>query len=164
MRPHDDGPILVFEVDAAGVEQAAAGPRRCDVRLVGVDRLAASRTPLPTRGDVSAILFLRALTPARLVSCVRAVNQGASPLAPELLCQMLAGAGAQVDDSPLGRLTHREFTVLRLLADGDSTRDIAEHLSYSERTVKNIVHDVLEKLNCRTRAHAVAFALRHGAI
>ena len=162
MSPRDGGSVLVFDF-AAGGERATAGPRRCNVRLVAGDRRAAagaSHTP----SDLSAVVVLRALTPARLLSCVRAVNDGSSPVPPELLCQMLAGAGAYRSDSPLGRLTDREFDVLRLLADGGSTRDIAQRLSYSERTVKNIVHDLLAKLNCRTRAHAVAFAVRHGVI
>jgi DNA-binding NarL/FixJ family response regulator len=164
MGVNDGGSVLVFDIDAAGLEQAAAGPGRCDVRLMGVDRRAAPDQPSALRGGISAVLVLRALTPARLVSCVRAVNDANGPVPPELLCQMLTGAGVQVRDGPLGQLTHREFAVLRLLADGDSTRDIAERLSYSERTVKNIVHDLLAKLNCRTRAQAVAFAVRHGAI
>ena len=58
----------------------------------------------------------------------------------------------------------RERDVLRLLADGHDTREIATDLCYSERTVKNVVHDVLMKLNCRTRAHAVALATREGVI
>jgi DNA-binding CsgD family transcriptional regulator len=164
MRPQDGGSVLVFDFDAAGLDQAAAGSRRCGVRLVGVDRRAAPDHADPPSGGLSAVLVLRALTPARLMSCVRALNDGSSPVAPELLCQMLGGAGAPVDDGPLGKLTQREFAVLRLLADGASTRDIAERMSYSERTVKNIVHDLLAKLNCRTRAHAVAFAVRHGVI
>jgi DNA-binding NarL/FixJ family response regulator len=61
-------------------------------------------------------------------------------------------------------LAGREVSVLRLLAEGESTREIAENLSYSERTVKNIVHDLLMKLDCRTRAHAVALATRQGVI
>ena len=63
-----------------------------------------------------------------------------------------------------GPLAPRELGVLRLLAEGDDTRDIAGKLSYSERTVKNIVHDLLVKLNCRSRAHAVALATRQGVI
>ena len=61
-------------------------------------------------------------------------------------------------------LTDRERAVLRLLAEGSDTLEMAHELSFSERTVKNIVHDVLMKLNCRTRAHAVALATRSGAI
>ena len=51
-----------------------------------------------------------------------------------------------------------------MLADGESTRGIAQRLNYSERTVKNIVHDLLAKMGCRTRAHAVALAARQGVI
>nr|BFE71212.1 hypothetical protein GCM10020092_045130 [Actinoplanes digitatis] len=61
-------------------------------------------------------------------------------------------------------LNPRERSVLRLLADGMDTRGIAEDLCFSERTVKNVVHDVLTKLNCRTRAQAVAVATREGVI
>ena len=49
-------------------------------------------------------------------------------------------------------------------ADGGDTRAIAIDLSYSERTVKNIVHDVLVKLDCSTRAQAVAVASRRGLL
>jgi DNA-binding NarL/FixJ family response regulator len=63
-----------------------------------------------------------------------------------------------------GLLTHRELAVLRMLADGEDTRGIAAELNYSERTIKNIVRDVLVKLGCRTRAQAVATATRQGAI
>ena len=62
------------------------------------------------------------------------------------------------------QLSQREHQVLRLLADGESTRGIAQRLNYSERTVKNIVHDLLVKLDCRTRAHAVALAATRGVI
>jgi DNA-binding NarL/FixJ family response regulator len=63
-----------------------------------------------------------------------------------------------------GALSDRELAVLRMLADGEDTRGIAQGLCYSERTVKNVVHDVLTKLSCRTRAQAVATATRAGLI
>jgi DNA-binding NarL/FixJ family response regulator len=61
-------------------------------------------------------------------------------------------------------LESREADVLRLLAEGLDTQEIAERLSYSERTVKNIIHGVLTRLNLRNRTHAVAFALRTGLL
>jgi DNA-binding NarL/FixJ family response regulator len=61
-------------------------------------------------------------------------------------------------------LESREVDVLRLLADGMDTAEIAERLSYSERTVKNIIHGVLSRLNLRNRSHAVAYALRNGLL
>jgi DNA-binding NarL/FixJ family response regulator len=64
----------------------------------------------------------------------------------------------------VSRLTTREQQVLRLIADGHATREVARELSYSERTVKSIVHDVVMKLDARSRSHAVAHAVRDGLI
>jgi DNA-binding CsgD family transcriptional regulator len=64
----------------------------------------------------------------------------------------------------LSGLSRREGDVLRLLADGLDTAEIAKRLTYSERTVKNILHGVLTRLGLRNRTHAVAFALRQGLI
>jgi len=61
-------------------------------------------------------------------------------------------------------LTERELAVLRLLADGHDTAEVGRQLFYSERTVKNIVHDVTSRLELRNRTHAVAYALRQGLI
>ena len=61
-------------------------------------------------------------------------------------------------------LETREVDVLGLLAEGLSTFEIAQRLNYSERTVKNIIHGVLTRLKLRNRAHAVAFAVRIGAL
>lgn len=58
----------------------------------------------------------------------------------------------------------REVEVLRLLAEGLDTLEIARRLSYSERTVRNIIHGILARMKLRNRAHAVAYALRNGAI
>ena len=154
MRSQNLGTVLVFDVDAAGVERPAASAR-CEVRLA---ELQDRRRPRP-----SAVLVLRALTEPRLRACVRALREGGGAIPPEVLCTLLAES-PQAHDAPAERLTPREMDVLRLLAEGSSTRDVAERLSYSERTVKNIVRDVLLKLNCRTRAQAVGHAARRGVI
>ncbi len=54
--------------------------------------------------------------------------------------------------------------MLSLIAAGHPTREVALELSYSERTVKNVLHDVVTKLNARSRSQAVAFAVREGLI
>jgi len=61
-------------------------------------------------------------------------------------------------------LAPRERELVRLLAAGYDTAEIARSLSYSERTVKNIVHGLLNRLRLRNRAHAVAFAMRAGVL
>lgn len=61
-------------------------------------------------------------------------------------------------------LTTREIDVLRLMADGCDTGEIATKLCYSERTVKNVIHSITSRLKLRNRPHAVAYALRAGMI
>ncbi|MFF4799279.1 LuxR C-terminal-related transcriptional regulator [Streptomyces sp. NPDC001351] len=63
-----------------------------------------------------------------------------------------------------GGLQEREVEVLKLLADGLDTVEIAQQLNYSERTIKNIVSGMLTRLNLRNRSHAVAYAMRCGAL
>jgi len=74
---------------------------------------------------------------------------------------LLAPAGP---DGPSIQLNDRERDVLRLLADGHGTPEIAQRLSYSERTVKNIIHHLLTRMKLRNRPHAVAYALRNGLL
>jgi DNA-binding NarL/FixJ family response regulator len=69
-----------------------------------------------------------------------------------------------VADTRPPRLTNRERDVLALVADGLSTREIAKRLSYSERTIKNILQDVTTRLSLRNRTQAVAVAVREGWI
>ena len=61
-------------------------------------------------------------------------------------------------------LTARERTMLALIADGLSTREVARRMCYSERTIKNILQDVTTRLALRNRTQAVAWALRNGWI
>jgi DNA-binding CsgD family transcriptional regulator len=61
-------------------------------------------------------------------------------------------------------LSDREVDVLKLLADGHDTAEVARRLAYSERTVKNVLQDVTRRHNLRNRTHAVAYALRQGLI
>ncbi|WP_191498025.1 response regulator transcription factor [Mycobacterium simulans] len=61
-------------------------------------------------------------------------------------------------------LAERAVEVLRLLSDGLSTCEVAMKLNYSERTIKNIVHDVVTRLKLRNRTHAIAYAVRAGII
>lgn len=64
----------------------------------------------------------------------------------------------------LSGFSDREVDILRLLADGWDTAAIAVKLSYSERTVKQVIHDITTRLQLRNRSHAVAYAVRQGLI
>jgi DNA-binding NarL/FixJ family response regulator len=105
------------------------------------------------------------LTPETLATTVRAAANGSSVMTPDLLEHLLAKLPENGNGHPAAaRLTDREQQVLSLIAAGHPTREVALELSYSERTVKNVLHDVVTKLNARSRSQAVAFAVREGLI
>ena len=119
--------------------------------------------------DAGAVGYLRkdTLTQDVLQAAVQAAEGGASVVGPELLNAMRRGAPVVEREPPrfaVPRLTDREQRVLGLIAEGHPTREVAEQLCYSERTVKNVLHDVVTKLNARSRSQAVAHAVRDGLI
>ena len=156
--------ILVFELEQAGLPNALRLAQNTSLLLVAiaanaedellVEAIEAGVTGALLRSDANPNTFLHTLRSA-------AAGNGSLPTAVlgKLLSRPRVGGlrGA-------GDLTDRELGVLRLLSKGDSTRQIAEDLCYSEKTVKNIVHDVLVRMNCRNRAQAVALATRRGLI
>jgi DNA-binding NarL/FixJ family response regulator len=108
-------------------------------------------------------------TPARLSQLLRAAANGGGELPSDLLGQLLDQVG-QLNRGlgprglGLNGLTDRENTVLRLVAEGLSTREIATKLCYSERTIKAVIQELTTRLYLRNRAHAVAYAVRNGWI
>jgi DNA-binding NarL/FixJ family response regulator len=119
---------------------------------------------------VSAIIRRSEATPDTLVRLVKATAAGEGALPPDLLGRLLARVSRlqrdvlQPNGWDLAGMSQRETRVLRLVADGFETKEIADQLSYSERTVKSILHDITNRFQLRNRAHAVAFALREGLI
>jgi DNA-binding NarL/FixJ family response regulator len=157
--------LLIVNVDVAGIEQRGTRARRSHVRLLRTAGTPAAQQAQDSgQGRVTAVVILRDAAPARVASCVRAAVHGEGSILPERLSALLPSGEPKRSDRSEPQLTNREYDVLRMLADGESTREIAHRMSYSERTVKNIVRDLLVKLNGKTRAHAVALATRQGVI
>ena len=106
----------------------------------------------------------------RLVSAIRSADAGDGSVPPDLLGRLLDNVGRLQRHvlAPRGLtfsgLTTREIDVLKLVADGLDTGEVARSLSYSERTVKNVIQSVTMRLNLRNRTHAVAYAIRQGLI
>ncbi|ANN15950.1 helix-turn-helix transcriptional regulator [Amycolatopsis orientalis] len=106
----------------------------------------------------------------RLVEAIVTAGSGRGLLPPDLLGHLLDSVRRLQHDvlSPRGLssagLTSREVDVLRLMADGWDTGEIAEKLCYSERTVKNVIYELTSRLNLRNRPHAVAYAMQAGII
>lgn len=119
---------------------------------------------------VGAIVWRREATATRLVQAVLAAARGDGDLPADLLGRLINQVGtlhrgtAGRPGAPASGMTPRELDVLRLVAEGLDTGEIASKLSYSERTVKNVMHGLTTRLHLRNRAHAVAHALREGYI
>ena len=114
-----------------------------------------------------ALLRRAEATSERLLQAVRRVAAGEGMLPADVLGRLLQrGQSKEPTGGRLtfGGLTQRELTVLRLVAEGYSTAEIASQLTYSERTIKNALHDLAMRFQLRNRSHAVAFAVREGLI
>jgi DNA-binding NarL/FixJ family response regulator len=119
---------------------------------------------------VVAILPRAVVTAERLLHSVLAAASGGGVLPPNLVGELLKHVERLQRDvlTPNGLnasgLTSREIDVLRLMADGLDTNEIADELCYSERTVKNVIYGLNHRLKLRNRSHAVAYAVRSGVI
>ncbi|RAG85465.1 DNA-binding response regulator [Streptacidiphilus pinicola] len=119
---------------------------------------------------VGAIVWRREATGHRLHQAVVAASRGDGDLPADLLGRLMTQVGTMQrgapgsSDAPVHGLAPREVDVVRLVAEGMDTGEIASKLSYSERTVKNVMHGLTTRLHLRNRAHAVAYALREGYI
>jgi DNA-binding NarL/FixJ family response regulator len=119
---------------------------------------------------VAGLLRRADATPDALVRTILRVAAGDGEIPADLLGRLMDQLGKLQRQvlSPRGLtfagLTPREKEVLRLVAEGHDTAEIAEEMCYSERTVKNVLHDLTTRLQLRNRTHAVAYAVREGLI
>lgn len=119
---------------------------------------------------VAAVLRRGEADQDRLVHLVTAIAKGEGVLPGDLLGKLLDHVSSlhrTVLDPrglSLSTLTAREAEMIRLVSEGYGTAEIAQKTSYSERTVKNVLHEVAARLELRNRAHAVGYAMRHGLI
>ncbi len=98
-----------------------------------------------------------------LVNALNAVRQGAALLDPAVTRRVLAMMRQQGEHrpNPFKDLTERELDVLRLLAEGKANADIAQALFLSDKTVRNHVSVILDKLQVSNRVEAATYAVAH---
>jgi len=141
----------------------------------GLDALSAIRNEFPEArivvlttysGDVQVLRALKAGARAYLLKnalhkdlleTIRAVHGGKKTLSPEASYQLAEHA---TDDA----LTPAEVAVLRLIAQGNANKQIADQLSITEETVKSRVKNILSKLGANDRTHAATIGLKRGII
>lgn len=141
------------------------------IGLIGALRERGDATPviLLTTFDDSELLLraveagaqgflLKDASPEDLRAAILRVAAGETLLQPVSLGPVRAGWSAP-EATPGQRLTEREQSILRLVAGGYSNKEIARVLHLSEGTVKNYMSEILVKLDCRDRTHAVLKAI-----
>ena len=117
--------------------------------------------------------LLKEMDADSLVEAIKVVNEGGSYLHPKVTKNLVhdyrrlaneESAGTPINETysqPLHILTRRECQVLQLLAEGKSNRAVSEALYISEKTVKNHVSNILQKLNVNDRTQAVVMAIKN---
>jgi DNA-binding NarL/FixJ family response regulator len=141
------------------------------IGLIGALREAGDATPviLLTTFDDSELLLraveagaqgflLKDASPEDLHAAIKRVAAGETLLQPVSLGPVRAGWSVS-QNATGSHLTEREQSILRLVAGGYSNKEIARVLHLSEGTIKNYMSDVLAKLECRDRTHAVLKAI-----
>jgi DNA-binding NarL/FixJ family response regulator len=105
---------------------------------------------------------LKKVGTTELIRALEAARQGAASLDPAVTRRVLSMVrdGSQ-PANPFRELTERELMVLRLLAQGKTNREIAEVLVLSEKTVRNHVSTILDKLGVANRVEAATYAVQH---
>ena len=99
-----------------------------------------------------------------LVRAIEAVRQGEAlldPLTTQQVLQRLRQTERLRDASAFNSLSKRELEVLLLVSQGQNNREIAEILTVSEKTVRNHVSNLLEKLNLSNRVELATYAVKH---
>ncbi|MCI3928609.1 helix-turn-helix transcriptional regulator [Streptomyces sp. AN091965] len=163
--------LVVGTVDEATLVSLRRLVRAQSARVVlVVDRMHGADVLEVAGCGVTSIVRRREATPARLLRAVLAAHRGHGDLPPDLLGRLIAQMG-RLQSSAQGparltsaEMTPREVDILRLVADGLDTAEVAAKLAYSERTVKNDLQNLTSRLGLRNRTHAVAYALRAGYI
>jgi len=164
-----------------------------DVRMPNCDGIEATRRIKVQMSDVRVVMLtvsddaqdlalsvshgadgylLKDLLPETLFRHLRGLMSGDAPLSQAMtgkLLRQLAQAGQPTvrpaaQPAEGGTLSPREGEVLALIANGYSNREIAEELGIALNTVKNHLRSILSKLGAKNRAHAAAYAVRHGLV
>ncbi len=118
---------------------------------------------LAIRAGANGYIPKRALG-SELLSAIRTVNQGDSFLYPSAAAALIKDYRQQAEQEPYDRLTGREREILKLVAEGHTSREIADMLLVSLKTV--LVHraKILEKLGLHNRTELIKFAMRKGLV
>ncbi len=101
---------------------------------------------------------------SELVSAIRAVHRGESFLYPSAAAALIEDYRQQAEEEPYDRLTAREREILKLIAEGPTSREIADMLRISLKTVLGHRTKIMEKLGIHNRTELIKYAMRKGLV
>ena len=154
-----------------------------DISMPGLDGIESMRQILAQEQDMAVVILsmhssaqhvfhaleagargylLKESAAKEIIDAVRAVHAGRRFLSPKVAEIVAEGLGGRSGESPLERLSRREREIIKLVADGHSSAEIARLLNLSPKTVDSYRSRLMQKLHLSDLAGLVKFAIQHG--
>ena len=165
--------LVLIEIglkDGSGLETISnILSRRPETKVVVLTLLELDETMIASIRAGATGYLLKSTPVAKLAATLRAVMQGEAALSRKMTGRILKefsnqGLNNGKVRSDLDCLTNREVEVLRFIGIGATNREIAENLFITEYTVKNHVHNILDKLELKNRREAARIARIQGLV
>ena len=157
--------VVLMDLVMPGIDGITATKRireHCPgTQVIALTSFSADEQVFPAIKAGASGYLLKDVSPNDLVKAIRDAHSGKAPLHPDVARKLVDGIAAQKDRQVPEELTPRELEVLRLIATGLSTREIAERLVISQKTVKVHVSNILGKLHLADRTQAAIYAIRN---
>ncbi|MBI4304579.1 MAG: response regulator transcription factor [Chloroflexi bacterium] len=115
------------------------------------------------KAGISGYVPKRALG-SELVAAIRAVHKGDSFLYPSAAAALIDDYLRHADEEPYDKLTDREREILKLIAEGHTSREIAEMLFISLKTVLGHRTEIMQKLDIHNRTELIKYAMQKGLV
>lgn len=150
--------------DRSGIEACREIRAACpDTRIIMLTSVGTGEAVEQTILAGASSFLLKENSNADLVKAIRAVSDGQAVLDPHITSQVLGRIRSWASRSPgvePDALTAQELRVLSILAEGKTNKEIAKDLGVSEKTVRNHVYNLFQKIGVATRSQATARYLR----
>lgn len=166
----NEGPVdvVILDISMPGIKAVDV------IRRLGKSHPAIKVLVLTAHGDKGTITsmlkagahgyILKEEDPFVVPEAIRSVTKGRNWVGPSVATLMMGKFRENPSETNSGVLTEKECEVIRLIADGLSTRDIASRTHMAERTVEFHISNIYDKLGVTTRPSAVRWAQEHGIL
>jgi NarL family two-component system response regulator LiaR len=159
--------VILMDLVMPGVDGLDAtrhiAARQPETRILVLTSFAGDDKVFPAIRAGALGYLLKDSGPDDLVLAIQQVCQGESSIHPSIARKLLRELTRPQERGPQADvLTERETEVLKLVAQGQSNREISDQLTISEATVRTHVSNILSKLNLCSRTQAALYALREG--